>query len=106
MTQRTWTGGWLEGIPQDVRYAVRNLGRSPGFAATAIVTLAVAIGINAGVFTIARTVLFGGYPNVDPNDRILYTPVGPIPNAEFDDWKAQAKSFRGLAGVADGGLRL
>ena len=106
MTQRKRASVWAEGIPQDVRYAVRNLGRSPGFTATAIVTLAVAIGINAGVFTIARTVLFGGYPNVDPNDRILYTPVGPIPNAEFDDWKAQAKSFTGIAGVADGGLRL
>jgi hypothetical protein len=53
---------WLDGILQDVRYAVRGLQRSPGFAAVAVMTLAVAIGINAGVFTVAGTVLFGGYP--------------------------------------------
>ncbi len=69
-------------------------------------TLAVAIGINAGVFTVAGTVLFGGYPGVDPDNRIFYTSVGLISNAEFQDWNAQAKSFSGLAGVEDGGLRL
>jgi len=97
---------WLDGILQDVRYAVRGLQRSPGFAAVAVMTLAVAIGINAGVFTVAGTVLFGGYPQVDPDNRIAYTSVGVISNAEFQDWNAQAKSFSGLAGVADGGLRL
>jgi macrolide transport system ATP-binding/permease protein len=97
---------WLDGVLQDVRCAVRGLRRSPGFTVTAVATLAVAIGINAGVFTIAGTVLFGGYPQVDPDNRILYASVGPISNPEFQDWQAQAKSFSGIAGVADGGLRL
>src|SRR5579872_938013 len=97
---------WLDGTLQDVRGAVRGLRRSPGFTVTAIATLAVAIGINAGVFTIAGTVLFGGYPHLDPDNRILYTAVGPISSLEFEDWKAQAKSFSGMAGVQDGGLRL
>src|ERR1700728_3042120 len=64
---------WLDGLVQDVRVAVRGLRRSPGFTITAIATLAVAIGINAGVFTVAGTVLFGGYPQVDPANRIFYT---------------------------------
>jgi hypothetical protein len=97
---------WLDGILQDVRYAVRGLRRSPGFTAVAVMTLAVAIGINAGVFTIADTVLFGGYPQVDPDNRIFYTSVGLISTPEFQDWNAQAKSFSGMAGVQDGGLRL
>src|ERR1700733_158626 len=49
---------WLDGVLQDVRYGVRSLRRSPGFTAVAVMTLAVAIGINAGVFTVAGTVLF------------------------------------------------
>jgi putative ABC transport system permease protein len=82
------------------------MGRSPGFTAIAVMTLAVAIGINAGVFTIAGTVLFGGYPGVDPDNRIFYTSIGLISNPEFQDWRAQAKSFSGVAAVEDGGLRL
>ena len=82
------------------------MGRSPGFTAVAVMTLAVAIGINTGVFTVAGTLLFGGYPQVDPDNRILYSPVGLISTAEFQDWKAQTKSFSGMAGVEDGGMRL
>jgi putative ABC transport system permease protein len=97
---------WLDGVIQDLRGALRGMRRSPGFTIVAVITLAVAIGINAGVFTIVGTLLFGGYPQVDPDNRILYTAVGPISNPEFEDWKAQAKSFSGMAGVGDGGLRL
>jgi putative ABC transport system permease protein len=96
----------LQSVLQNIRYALRGLRRSPGFTTVAVITLAVAIGINAGVFTVAGTVLFGGYPQVDPDNRILYTSVGLVSNPEFQDWQAQAKSFTGMAGVADGGLRL
>ena len=94
----------FQSVFQDIRYALRGMRRSPGFTTVAVMTLAVAIGINAGVFTVAGTVLFGGYPGVDPDNRIFYTSVGLISNPEFEDWKAQAKSFSGLAGVADGGI--
>lgn len=96
----------FQSVPQDIRYALRGMRRSPGFTAVAVMTLAVAIGINAGVFTVVGTVLFGGYPQVDPDNRILYTSLGLISNPEFEDWKAQAKSFSGIAAVADGGMRL
>jgi putative ABC transport system permease protein len=96
----------FQSVLQDVRYALRSMRRSPGFTTVAVMTLAVAIGINAGVFTVAGTVLFGGYPGVDSDNRIFYTSVGLISNADFKDWNAQAKSFSGLAGVQDGGLRL
>ena len=54
----------IQSILQDVRYALRGMRRSPGFTAVAVAILAVAIGINAGVFTIARVVLFGGSPGL------------------------------------------
>lgn len=92
-------------VLQDIRYFLRGMQGSIGFTAVAVMTLAVAIGINAGVFTIAGTVLFGGYPKVDPDNRIAYIEQ-PMTNAEFQDWKAQAKSFSGMAAVEDGGLRL
>ena len=69
-----------QSVLQDIRYALRGMRRSPGFTAVAVMTLAVAIGINTGVFTIAGTVLFGGYPQVDPDNRILYSSVGLISN--------------------------
>ena len=96
----------LEFVMQDLRYALRSMRRSPGFTAVAVMTLAVAIGINAGVFTVARTLLFGGYPGIDPDNRILYLPVGPVSNTEFEEWKTQPHSFSGIAGVNDGGMRL
>ena len=81
------------------------MGRSPGFTTVAVLTLAIAIGVNAGVFTIARAVLFGGYPRLDPANRIAYIEA-PESNSEFQYWKARAKSFSGMAAVEDGGLRL
>jgi putative ABC transport system permease protein len=68
-------------------------------------TLAVAIGINTGVFTIARAVLFGGYPPLDPDNRLAYI-AAPESNSEFQYWKTRATSFSGMAAVEDGGLRL
>jgi putative ABC transport system permease protein len=95
----------LQSVFQDIRHALRGMGRSPGFTAVAVLTLAVAIGINTGVFTIARAILFGGYPQVDPDNRIFYI-AQSWSYAEFQNWKAQAKSFSGMAAVQDGGLRL
>src|SRR5215469_17100768 len=91
----------------DVRFSFRSLIKNPGFTAVAIVTLAIGIGINYAVFTVTNAVLFRGFPHVDPNNRILY--IGTrrgVSYPDFEDWRAQAKSFRGMAVVANGGLRL
>ena len=48
-----WGWRWLDETFQDVRFAIRGLRRSPGFAAAAILTLALAIGANCLVFTVA-----------------------------------------------------
>jgi hypothetical protein len=59
---------WLDALVQDVRQAARGLRRSPGYALTAIGMLALGIGVNTAVFTIAYSVLFKGFPLVERNE--------------------------------------
>ena len=100
---------WLDGVVQDVRYAVRTLRTSPGFTVTAIATLAVGIGVNATVFTVTNAVLFKGFPLVDRNDRLLYiTTKGSnccVSYPAFLDYQAQAKSFVGMA-IVNGAAKI
>ncbi|MCC7126594.1 MAG: ABC transporter permease, partial [Acidobacteria bacterium] len=97
----------LDALLVDLRHAVRGLRRNPGFALTAVATLAVAIGINTAVFSIADAVLFKGFRLVGENDRILY--VGTqrdgrgccVSYPDFLDWRATTRAFTDLGTVAD-----
>jgi predicted permease len=87
----------------DVRLNLRALTKSPGFAAVAIAMLALGIGVNATVFTVADAVLFKGFPAVDRNDRLMYVSNGGccISYPDFEDIRSQAKSFSGM-GITHG----
>ena len=91
----------MQGIAEDLRHAARGLRRNPGFALTAVVTLAVGIGVNAAVFTLSNAVLFSGFPSVEDNDRIVYMASDRsaccLSYPDFVDWRAQATSFEGMA---------
>lgn len=65
-----WTWIPLEQLSQDVKFALRRLGRAPGFSAVAVLTLALAIGANAAIFSFADAVLFRPLPYEDP-DRVF-----------------------------------
>ena len=100
---------WLDGVVQDVRYVLRSLRRSPGFTVTALTMLALGIGANVTVFTLTNA-LFKRLP-FDRNDRILYIhsrrPYRAVSYSDFQDWRAQAKSFEGMGAVeAARGARL
>jgi predicted permease len=58
----------LESIWQDVRYAARSLGRTPGFAAAAIVTLALGIGANTAIFSLIEAVMLRTVPVRAPEE--------------------------------------
>lgn len=85
---------------EDVRFGLRTLAKSAGFTAVAITALALGIGVNATVFSLANAVLFKNLPFAN-SDRIVYivtkNPANPgRRGSSFPDYRdiaAQVKSF-------------
>src|SRR6185295_11506392 len=63
--------GTIESVWQDVRYAARTLLKSPGFTATALLSLALGIGLNTAIFSAINAVLLRSLPYKDA-ERIVY----------------------------------
>ena len=87
--------GLLESVWQDIRYTLRTLGRKPVFAATAILTLALAIGGNTAMFTVIRAVLLKPLQYRDA-DQLVSIAGGATPT-RFAEMQAGAHSFTELA---------
>ena len=97
---------WLESLSQDVRYGMRGLRKNPGFAAAAILLLALGVGANTAIFSLVRAVVLRPLPFPDPDRLVLVwddfsanggpTRVAPSP-ADFVAWKEQSRSFTDLA---------
>src|SRR5215475_14353838 len=69
-TRDAWGWAWVEQTAKDVRYALRQLRNSPGFTATAVLTLALGIGANAAIFTLVDAVMMRNLPVTDPRALI------------------------------------
>ena len=101
----TWSWNWLESLWRDIRYGIRTLKRSPGFALTAILVMALGIGATASLFTIVRSVLLRPLPFRDPGKLVmLYEHQrqdkegarNVVSAADFRDWRAQAHGFEDI----------
>ena len=96
----------------DFRYAIRLLRRSPGFAATATLTLAVSIGANAAIWSAVKGILVAPLPYPDP-DRLVRlfeeAPTNPhfaFAPADFRDYRAELRTFEGIAAYGRADLQL
>ncbi len=69
---------WLDKLLRDMRFGLRSLRESPGFAITAILTLALGIGANTAVFSVMNAVLLKSLPVSDP-DRLVYLRTSDAP---------------------------
>src|SRR6185436_10763155 len=67
--RETWVWRWLDNVDRDMRYAFRTLRRSPAFAITALLSLALGTGVNAAIFSLIDQVLLRPLPVNDP-DRL------------------------------------
>ncbi|MEP6993815.1 MAG: ABC transporter permease [Acidobacteriota bacterium] len=92
---------------QDVRYALRGLRKSPAFTATAVATLALAIGANTAIFSVVRGVLLRPLPFAHPETLVRLGEKDKDGNASntgyatFVDWRERSRSFDGLAVMSD-----
>src|SRR6516162_4261559 len=87
---------------QDFRYAIRTLGRSPGFAAIAIPTLAIGIGANTAIFSVVQAVLLNPLPFAHAERVVSVSETwrgasGSVSAGNFVDLKASSRSFERLA---------
>jgi predicted permease len=57
---------WLEQLVQDIQYTIRQFRRSPGFAITVILTIALGIGVNTAIFTLIHSILLTSLPVANP----------------------------------------
>jgi predicted permease len=69
-SREVWGWPTLESIQADFKFAFRRLGKSPGFAATVILTLAIGIGANTAVFSVLNSILLKPLPYPEPEKLV------------------------------------
>jgi len=95
----------MNGLGQDLRYALRQLRKSPGFTAVAVVTLALGIAANTAIFSVIDVVLVRPLPFGAPdrlvwlNGKMPMTDEAGVSPPDFRDYRASNRTFDGLAAM-------
>ncbi len=93
---------WIDELRDDVRFAARQLGRAPGFAVTAAITLALGIGATTAIFSVVHAVVLRPLPFPDPHRVVVVGEEWEGQGSDasvgnFHDWRTNATSFSALA---------
>lgn len=99
----------MRALLQDLRFALRGLVKTPMFTGVVVVTLALAIGVNTVIFSMASFLLLRPLPFQDPDtigfvygvDRQQGTDRGGVSFPDFVDWREASTSFEQLAATVD-----
>jgi predicted permease len=91
----------MRDVLQDLRYSVRSLARTPGFALLAILTLALGIGANSAIFSVINGVILKPLPYTQPDQLVMITSQFPglgfdkfwVSPPEYFELRERAKSF-------------
>jgi len=93
----------MTGLAQDVRYALRQLRKSPGFTTVTVLTLALGIGANTAIFSVVNGVLLNPLPFHDARRTVSMFQDNPnffkgsISYPNFLDWQRDNRSFEAMA---------
>lgn len=100
--RETRHGATVDMLMHDIRFALRMLRRSPGFAAVFVITLAIGIGANVALFSTIKALLLSQLPYQEPGRLVASVKTydgreaGPISRLDFLDFRRMSTSFDGF----------
>src|SRR6187401_2869170 len=99
---------WLDELRNDLRFAFRQLKRSPAFTLVATLTLALGIGANSAIFALVDATLLRPLPFGDPDrivmlyERSATSARGAVSPLNMTDWNTRNRTFEVIAGYTPG----
>lgn len=101
----------MNSLWQNIRYALRNLAKNPGFAAVVVLTLAMGIGANTAIFSVVYGALLAPLPYPNPDQLVMVWSTArsnhnSVSAADYLDWKRQSAVFQDLVAFTGGHFSL
>ena len=111
-SRAAWGWNAVEQLWQDMRFGWRVLTKTPAFTATAIVVLALGIGMNTAMFSAVRAVLLSSLPYPEPERMVRLHQTAKdghamnVSGLDFRDWRAQSRTVEHMAAYSDDAVTL